>query len=81
MALKKSEIPGTVQRGAEKVEEAYRASLGSDAAPAPAPAAPAAAAPAERTKGELLEAAKAAGIPGRSKMTKEQLAEALEAQG
>ena len=70
MPIKKSDIPSTLQRSAEKVQQAYLDTLeGAETTPD---------GDANKSKDELLEDARAAGIAGRSKMTKSELVDALE---
>ncbi len=72
MPIKKSDMPSTLARSAEKVQKAYLDTLESAEEPA------AAGVDASKTKDELLEDARAADIAGRSKMTKDELVEALQ---
>jgi hypothetical protein len=80
MPLKRDELPGVLLRGADEVQRVYLATRGAEPEPAAATATaePGAGVDASRTKGELMDDAKAAGIPGRSKMSKEELVDALE---
>ena len=115
MPIKKSDIPSTLQRSAEKVQRAYMKTLESaeetyegdeeraqrtawssvkqvaekkgdhwELKDEPGPSDPpgrggnAGGIDTTKTKGELLEDAKAANISGRSKMTKDELVEALQ---
>jgi hypothetical protein len=72
MPIKKSDMPSTLARSAEKVQKAYLDTLESAEEPT------AAGVDASKTKDELLEDARAADIAGRSKMTKDELVEALQ---
>jgi hypothetical protein len=91
MPLKRDDLPGILISSAEKVQRAFLDHFQAKpkpkraAAPAPAkaakPAAPAknGGVDASKSKAALLEDAKAAGIAGRTKMSKDELIAALEA--
>lgn len=78
MPLKRDDLPGILLSSAEKVQRAFLDHFDSKK---PAAAAAAVAAPdapdATMSKAALLEEAKAAGIPGRTKMSKDELVAAL----
>jgi hypothetical protein len=82
MPLKRDDMPSALIRLAEQVQRAYldaRATVTRNgAADASASASPSASESKAKSKAALLEEAKAAGIAGRTKMSKEQLVEALE---
>jgi hypothetical protein len=87
MPLKRDDLPGILISSAEKVQRAFLDHFQPKAKPASsakrassaAPAANGGAVDASKSKAALLEEAKAAGIPGRTKMSKDELVAALEA--
>ena len=77
MPAEKEDLPSSLARSAQKVQDAYLKSLES-AEEAPGGDGGSGGIDTTRTKAELLEEAREADIAGRSKMDKDELIEALE---